>query len=385
MFKRYIPPADQPDPERQAKARRYARTQRQLFFAEMALGGLYLAALLAASRYGLLHIVIPLPPPGATVALFVLILLGYTLLSAPLSLYSGFTLPRRYGLLTQGLGSWLRDAIKGMVITLLMGGIVVGIVYWMLQRFPSVWWLLSAGFVILLGVAMTNLTPILLLPLFFKVEPLDRPELVERLTRLAERTGKRVKGVFTMNLSHKGTAANAALMGLGNTRRIVLTDTLLDAYTPEEIEVILAHELAHHVHGDVAKALLTQAVTVLAGLYIAHLVLGWGASFFDYRELSQPATLPLFGLVMGIMAVVMKTPVNALSRHTEARADAYALKLTNNPAAFITMMTKLANQNLAEERPAPWVEFFFYSHPPFYRRIAMARGHAAAHNQPQDV
>jgi STE24 endopeptidase len=247
----------------------------------------------------------------------------------------------------------------------------------LLERFPESWWLLAAAFVVLISVVMTVLAPIVLLPIFFKLRTLDDPDLTQRLRHLAEKAGTRVRGVFTINLSSKMTIANAALVGLGNTRRIVLGDTLLAHYSPEEIEVILAHELGHHAHGDIAKMLLAQSAITLAGFYVASLVLKRALAPLGFQSIADVAAFPLLMLVLGGLATLVEPLERAYSRYIERAADEYALRTTDNPQAFISGMTKLAHQNLAESDPSRWVEWFFYDHPPYQKRVEHARRYAA--------
>ena len=216
---------------------------------------------------------------------------------------------------------------------------------------------------------LANLAPVLILPIFFKFKPLEDAELVARLTALAERAGTRVRGVFTMMLSEKTTAANAALMGLGNTRRIVLGDTLYEKYSHDEIETILAHELGHHVHRDIAWSLVVETALTLAGFFIADLILRTGVALLRYESIADLAAMPLFALALGAFGAVTLPLGNAFSRWRESLADEYSLQATRNAPAFIGAMEKLANQNLAEVEPGRWVEYLLYSHPPIGKRI----------------
>jgi STE24 endopeptidase len=176
-----------------------------------------------------------------------------------------------------------------------------------------------------------------------------------------------------MSMSRKTTAANAALMGLGNTRRIVLGDTMTDRYTHDEIEVVLAHELGHHVHHDIWKLIVSQAVLTLGGLFLVNILLHWLVDTLHlYRALTDPATLPLFFVLIALFGLIIMPITNGYSRLIEYQADEYALQSTRKVAAFKSAMTRLANQNLAEVEPSPLVEFFFYSHPSIRRRLAHA-------------
>jgi len=367
------------DPERQEKAREYARIRRWLLLADLGLAAAFVLSMLFSglSSHLAVRIQAVISWRSAVVALYTLIFFGtYGLLDLPLSFYSGFVLPHRYGLSTQTLGGWLVDLVKGAMIGGIIGLAAMEVMYWLLAAFPSTWWLLTGGLYLLFTIVMTNLAPLLIVPLFFKCTPLADEELAQRLMRLAERAGTRVRGVFTINLSSKTTTANAALMGLGNTRRIVLGDTLLKNYTADEIEVILAHELGHHVHHDLIWGLLVQSALTLGGLYLASLGLRWGVRFFGFQGIADVAAFPLLAMVMGAFGIVTLPLGNAYSRWRESLADDYALVVTGKPEAMIAAMTKLANQNLSEVNPEPWVEFLLYSHPAIGRRVERAQVYA---------
>mgnify|MGYP005840608907 CR=1 FL=1 len=366
-------------PERQEKAREYARLRRWLLLADLGLAAVFVSAVLLSGLSSRLTVRIQalVPWRPAVIALYTLVFFGaYGLLDLPLTFYGGFVLPRRYGLSTQALAAWLLDLVKGAVVGGIIGLAAMEVMYWLLAAFPATWWLLTGGLYLLFAVVMANLAPLLIVPLFFKSTPLGDEELVQRLMRLAERAGTRVRGVFTINLSSKTTATNAGLMGLGNTRRIILGDTLLADYTPDEIETILAHELGHHVHHDIIWGLLVDSALTLGGLYLAHLALRWGVRFFGFQGIADIAAFPVLAMVMGAFGLVVLPLSNAYSRWRESLADDYALVMTNKPEAVITAMTKLANQNLAEVDPAPWVELLLYSHPAIGRRIKRAQDYA---------
>ncbi len=364
------------DPHRQQQARRYAALKRAFFLAELVLAGLYLGALVLTNETIHLRALVAglVGERVVVVAVYVLsIWIGFSILSFPFGIVSGWWLPRRYGISVQSFLQWLGDWAKGEAISIVLGGAMVEIVYALLLALPAAWWIVAGVLYILFIIGMANLAPILLLPLFFKLTPLDRPSLTDCLERLANQACVHIQDVFRMNLSSKTTAANAALMGLGNTRRVVLGDTLLDHYSPDEIAVVFAHELGHHAHGDVPRLIGSQAVVTFVGLYLGKLALEWGQHQFGYQGVADVAGLALLALTLGIVSVVTMPILNALSRHMERAADWYALCLTQAPQAFITTMTRLADQNLAEYDPARWVEILFYDHPSIAERIQMAR------------
>lgn len=216
--------------------------------------------------------------------------------------------------------------------------------------------------------------PVLIAPLFNRYTPLgeEHADLAKRLTRLAERAGARVEGVYTFDMSRRTKAANAALTGIGASRRIILGDTLLEEFSPDEIETVLAHELGHHVHKDIPAGILINSALTLGGLYLAARGLEWGAGWFGFAGPADIAALPLLTLLIGCYGLVTLPLGNAYSRWRERRADQYALQLTSNGQAYASALIRLANQNLAEADPEPWVELLLYSHPAIRRRVAMA-------------
>jgi STE24 endopeptidase len=363
------------DPQRQEQARRYARQRRLLYLLDLLFGAAYvLAWLLTGLSTNLTSRLEALSSsPWLVVGTyFSLFLIGYGVLGLPLGYYAGYILPRRYGLVTQSAGGWLADQVKAGMLGLFLGLVAVEGVYWLLRVAPGSWWFWAGLAYWGLTVVLTNLAPVLIAPLFYRFTLLQDAELAARLTRLADEAGTRVRGVFTFNMSSKTTAANAALMGLGRTRRIVLGDTLLAHYSPDEVETILAHELAHHVHRDVPLGIAVSAGETLVGLWLVNIALQAGASALGFRGPQDVAAFPLLALALGVFGLITMPLGNAYSRWRERMADAYALRATRNPRAFARAMAKLANQNLAEAEPARWVEILFYTHPPIGQRLRMA-------------
>jgi len=354
------------------RSSRYHRLKRQAGIASVAWTLVLLACLLFSGASAALRNV-----SGEGVFAIVyytgLLLLLNELGDLPLSFYSGFLLERRYGLSEEPLGRWLVDQAKSLAIGLVLSSMGAAIIYALIRLSPGRWWI-SAGVVFaLLIVGLTNLAPVLLLPLFYTVKPLEREALHARLLGLADRAGAKVLGAYEWGLSGKTRKANAALAGLGSTRRILVSDTMLAEYSDEEIEVVLAHELAHHVHGDIWKGIVFESVLILAGFYLASRALASFAPMFALRSVADIAGLPLLVLAAGAVSFVMVPVAHALSRAYERSADRFALTLTRNPAAFISAMKRLAAQNLAEEHPSKLVQWLFYSHPPVRERIEAAR------------
>ncbi len=376
------------DPARQEKAREYAAIRRRLYVVDLAIGALYCVAFIASGASPALRTALAAlsPLPAVLVALYLACFgAGYFVLTLPLTFYSGYALPHRYGLSVQSLPAWLGDLAKSSLLSGALTLALVEVVYFLIAALPDLWWLVTAGVVLLVSVVLAQLAPILLVPLFYKLTPLSGGEVAERLRRMAEQAGARVRGVYSINFSSKTTAANAALMGLGRTRSIVIGDTLLDRYTPDEIATVFAHELGHHVHRDIPKLVLVQSALTLVGLYLVSLFLRWGVAALGYQSIADVAGLPLLALGLGAFAAVTMPLANGFSRHVEAAADRYALETTGAPEAFISAMVRLANQNLAEYSPPRWVEVLLYDHPALSRRVAAARAYRAPSAEAEDA
>jgi STE24 endopeptidase len=362
------------DPQRQEKAKEYARIGHRVFALDLVLSALALVVVLVSGLSVLLRdfaASISPDPWISTAFYFAAGFVGYGVLFAPLTYYSSYTLPHRYGLSTQNFSAWLWDAAKGAGLGIVIGGLVIEVIYFVLRTVPAWWWLVAAGFMLLFNVLLANLAPVLIFPIFFKFKPLEDQELVTRLVSLAERAHTRVRGVYTMMLSEKTTAANAAFMGLGNTKRIVLGDTLYKNYSHDEIESVLAHELGHQVHNDIVWGIAIETVLTVFGFLVSDWVLRVGAALFHFEGIADLAAMPLFALALGAFGLVTMPLSNGYSRWRESRADEYALESTRNAGAFVGAMEKLANQNLAELIPEPWVEFLMYDHPPIGKRLRM--------------
>jgi Zn-dependent protease with chaperone function len=294
--------------------------------------------------------------------------------------FYGFRLEHRFNLSNQRLGSWLKDEFKGWVLGLVLGAFLAEIVYATMRIWPLSWWIFSWLIFVPLIIFFTQIAPVVFFPLFYKYTPLQNEELKARLIRLGERTGTRVRGVYEWKLSEKTKKANAALTGLGNTRRIILADTLLENYSNDEIEAVLAHELGHHVHGHMLKMIAVQVVVTLLGFWAANEVLRYAIDdqkmFF---RISDFANLPLLALVASGLSLLLMPALNAYSRFTERQADQYCWQCVANVGPYITAMEKLARQNLSESHPSRVVELLFHSHPPISKRIAAAQAWAEAH------
>ena len=377
--------ADDPNPVQSdsPEARRYNRIRRWLGISDFVVGFVFLILLLVTGWSGWLRdLAYRLGFQNYPVSLFIYLLL-LLVIGKALGIgldYYGFLLERRFKLSTQRFSSWAWDEVKGFLVGLVLGSVVVEMLYLTIRQWPQHWWMLAWALFMGLFIVLAQLAPVILFPIFYKFEPLNDEDLRRRLVVLSERAGTRVRGVYRWKLSEKSKKANAALTGLGATRRIILADTLLDNYTPDEIEAVLAHELGHHVHRHILKSIFVQAAITLFGFWAANWVLHYAVDQHMFEELSDFANLPLLALVSVVLSFVLMPALNAYSRFNERQADRYAFESISSVEPFITSMNKLAEQNLAERTPSKWVEWFFHSHPAISRRLAAAKEWSLKHN-----
>jgi len=297
---------------------------------------------------------------------------GWRLLTFPLAWLSGFWLPRRFGLLHQPFARWAWDAVKAGAIGGVLALAGIEVVYALLRWTPW-WWLAAAAAFLAAAILLTLVAPVWLVPLFYRLEPLPDGELRERLLRLGRRTGVPVLGVWVGDQSRKSRTANAAVTGLGRTRRIILFDTLVREFPPDEIEAVLAHELAHHAHADIWRGLAVQGAVTLATFWLADRLLAAGAASLGLAGSADLAGLPLL-LLIALGAGVIALPLtNGWSRHVERQADDFAVRALGSAGAFVGAMERLARLNLAEREPHRLKEILLYSHPAVGRRVARAQ------------
>ena len=365
------------------EARRYNRTRRWLGIADFAVGFVFLIVLLITGWTGTLRdLAYRWGFQNYSLAVF-LYLFFLLVINKALGIgldYYGFQIEHRFKLSTQRFRSWLWDEFKGFLVGLGLAAIVVELLYFTIRQWPQHWWLLAWALFMGLFIILAQLAPVVLFPIFYKFEPLEDEDLRRRLVVLSERAGTRVRGVYRWRLSEKSKKANAALTGLGGTRRIILADTLLDNYTPEEIEAVLAHELGHHVHRHISKSIFVQAGIALFGFWAANWVLHYAVDQHMFEQLSDFANLPLLVLVATVLSFLLMPALNAYSRFNERQADRYAFESIANVEPFISSMNKLAEQNLAERTPSKSVEWFFHSHPAIGRRVAAAEAWGKTQN-----
>jgi STE24 endopeptidase len=359
------------------KATRYHRLRRRVSLTSTALSAAWLAGLLATGTAAWLRdVAADLAGGGsvATVAVYVVLLaLATEALHLPLAWYRGVVLERRFGLSTERAVQWWADHARAGVLMLALGLAAAVALYTLLAWGPDVWWLTATVVAALALVGLVHAAPVVVLPLFYQCRPLDGPGLASRLTALADRAGARVVGVFEWRLGDRTRRANAALVGLGRTRRILVSDTLLAGHSDDEVEAVVALELGHHAHHDLWRGLALETARLGAAFFAADQALAGFGGPLGLLSKADVAGLPLVLLAVGAVSMTLQPIANAVSRAHERRADRYALALTRNPGAFVSAMTRLGDRNLSEPHPSRLVQALFHSHPPVAARIAAAQ------------
>ncbi|MBM4071443.1 MAG: M48 family metallopeptidase [Planctomycetes bacterium] len=301
-----------------------------------------------------------------------LLAIGLEVLTSPIDFWSGFILEHRYQLSNQSLKSWIWKRLKGYLVGGILGLAMLSGLYTIMWLGGENWWLWTAGCWLLVTLVLGQLVPVVILPLFYKVTRLEDPGLAERLQKLAAGTGLTLEGVYRLHLSAETKKANAALAGLGRTRRVLLGDTLLEQFTPEEIEVVFAHEVGHHVHRHLPKMVAVSVLLATAGFWLVDWTLHRLTGVLGYAGFSDPAALPLVLLVLSLLGLLLSPLQNALSRFFERQCDRYALDRTGLRDAYRAAFVKLARINKSDPDPHPLVAWLFYDHPPIRERLAMA-------------
>ena len=368
----------EPRSSRRAKAAELARTRRRLFLTGTVLGLVAPWAIWASGLSGVLLGVFGGPGSWLGLPVYVAIVtLLLVVISTPLSYYGGYVVGHRYGLSTQSVGGWFADWLKSTVLGVVLATGAASAFYLTVSWFPTLWWAVFWLEAMAALVLLTFIAPYVIVPIFFKPRPVDDPGIVLMIEELVKRAGTTVAGISRLDFSRRTNEANAAVIGFGRSRRVVLADTLLETFPALEIRAVVAHELGHHVHRDVLWLLVLQGGMMLAGLAFA-------AAFGDpllqlvgAGSIGDPATYPLLIAAASLFGLLTMPLTNAISRAVEARADTYSFKLLGDGRPFAAAMRRLADQNLAEERPPLWAEWLLYTHPPIWRRVERAE---AAHH-----
>lgn len=306
------------------------------------------------------------------VYLFIIFILYY-LLTLPLNIYGSFALEHKFNLTNQKLGSWLLDQLKVFILSYIFSLLLFGAFYFILKNYPTFWWLVISLVWMFFSLVIVRILPVVIVPLFFKYKPLADNVLKERIVALAKKMQVKILDVFEIDFSKKTLKANAAFVGWGKSRRVILADTLKDKYTHDEVEVILAHEFAHYKLKHLLKLISINALSTIFMFYLIFKTSNFVLGLFNLSFLGDLASFPIIIFYMTLLGIITQPLENYLSRRFEKDADRIALETIGSSQAFISMMNKLSDQNLSDRKPRPLIKFFFFDHPPTDERIEMAK------------
>lgn len=373
------------DREKQKLARRYRKDNLIVSIISYIVSGVFLVALLyfaisenfVAAVSNSIHF-----RPLFILVYFTFFYVVYSIISFPFSYIDGYVIEHKYRFSTQNFRAWFLDWIKSFFVSFVLGAIVFEFIFLITHASPTLWWLWLSGAMILFSVILVNLFPVLILPLFYKTSPIENESLKTKVDGLCEKTGIKAQGVYSINLSSKSTKANAAVAGLGNTKRILLGDTFISNYAEDEIIPVLAHEIVHYRQHHIWWSILWQSLVTLGLFFVFYHIHPYFYRLAGFERISDIAAFPLFALIFAALSFVIKPVSSAISRYYERKADYGALELTRSPDAFISVMAKFCNKQLMVAYPHPLIEWYRYSHPSPGNRIKFAeRWKAAQHAQ----
>ncbi|HOK03395.1 MAG TPA: M48 family metallopeptidase, partial [Spirochaetota bacterium] len=245
--------------------------------------------------------------------------------------------------------------------------------YFFIKKSGHLWWLYFAIFLVAFSVVLARLAPVIIFPLFYKFKELEDGEIKDKIKEVLAKANISITGIFSFNMSKDTKKANAGFTGLGKSKRIILSDTLINDFTPAEIAIVFAHEAGHYKHKHIIKNLIFSTAVIFLTLFVCGRLHALTVNAMGIPSISALESLPVLMLYLSIAGLLIMPLTNYISRRYEFQADEYAVKITKDKESFISAMEKLAGLNLADKDPHPAVEFFLYSHPSIKRRINAAR------------
>jgi len=305
---------------------------------------------------------------------FILIIgLGFSVIGLPFDFYGSYIVEHKFGLSNQTFFKWVWEESKSTALSIVIGVPIALVFYFLIRSMGDKWWLYFAGFIFVISVFFARIAPVVIFPLFYKFTKLEDGEIKEKVEKILSDVKISITGIYSFNMSKDTKKANAGFTGLGKTKRIILSDTLLEKFTPDEIAIVFAHEAGHYKHRHIVKNIMFSTVVIFASFYICSVLHSITIKSMGFENVYDLAALPALVFYLTLSGLIMMPVTNFISRKYEFQADEYALRITSDLNSFISTMEKLAEINLADKEPHPVVEFFLYSHPSIKRRIEAAK------------
>lgn len=362
------------DREKQTQAIRYEKEKRILGLLSLSLSlGVLLAFYFTGWSSRLAHLF----SGKSIIYTFIFYVIGFqTILFVfgfPLNFYSGYIHEHKWRFSNHTKKSWLWEQVKSYLVGLVIFLILLGVLFWILERYPQQWWWIAGIAMAFMSAILATLFPIVILPIFNKYSPVEDKELTEPLDRILSEGGLKSSGFFVEDMSRQTKKENAFLAGLGRTRRVVLGDNLIGNMRVPEIVAIIAHEVGHYKHRHIWKHIALGTLQQLVVFFSLNIIMKSVFPTFLTSTRANLALFPFFAILMGALSGFLFGPLsNALSRHFERQADRYALGNIPDKGAFMTALAGLANRNLSNAYPGRWMKLLYYSHPPIGERLLMA-------------
>lgn len=359
------------DPEKQIRSREYEIKKRRSSFLALIFGFLLTLIFILFFSKPFLSVL-----PDFPAFKFLFFLWGLALFSLPFDLIfsyrSGYKIEHEFGFSNQNKTQFFKEELKGHAVNMVINPLLALVLFLAFRISPELWWLWAACAMIFVSVIFATFYPVVIMPLFNKYTPIEDEELKTRLGAILKKGGLKIKGFFIQDMSKQTKKENAFLGGLGKTRRVVLSDNIVNNMSIDELETVIAHEVGHYKHKHMWKNILLGTIYQLITFYLSHLIMIKINPLFFKTLDNMLFSYPIFLLCFGFLHMLIIGPLsNAVSRFFEKQADKYALDTTENPEAFNHAMAGLANRNLSNAYPTPFIKFMYYSHPPVGERLQM--------------
>jgi len=354
---------------KQEQAQVYEIKKRRASFLDLIIGFILTLIFILAISHPLLENL-----PNFPAFRFLLFLWALAVFSLPfdliLSYRSGYKLEHEFGFSNQNKTQFFKDEFKGFLINLIINPMIALILFLAFRISPDLWWLWAALAMIFVSVIFATLYPVVIMPLFNKYTVIEDEELTSRLGAILRKGGLKIKGFYLQDMSRQTKKENAFLGGLGKTRRVVLSDNIINNMSLDELETVIAHEVGHYKYKHMWKNILLGAVYQLITFFLSHRIMLLVNPDYLKSFDNMLIAYPVFLLCFGVLHMLIIGPLsNAISRYFENQADNYALDMTQDPKAFQRAMSGLANRNLSNAYPTPFIKFMYYSHPPVGERL----------------
>ncbi len=281
---------------------------------------------------------------------------------------------RSHHLSKQSYVSWFWDKVKGWMVGGVLGILFLGILYLCVAHLENRWWLVTAVLFVGVSIVLAQLAPVVLIPIFFKLEPMEAGPLKERLLKMCENFGVQVKEVYHLGMGEKTEKGNAAFVGLGRTKRIMIGDTLYKKFSADEVEAVFAHELGHQVHNDLWKGIILSSLFLFVVFYGVQNLLSIYVHPYFQTEMIHPFGVLCFLVVFSLVQIPAGFVQTLFSRWRERLADQFAFERMGTGEKLADSLERLTYQNQGLFKPNKYIEFFTYSHPAPWRRILKLRG-----------